>query len=121
MYCQNCGNEIHDEAVVCIHCGAPTQNGQTQSQQKRTAAKTNGIAIAGFILSFFVAIAGLICSIIGLNRANKDLNGNGRGLAIAGIVISSLSLLAGVVLLAIYGSIIIGWICVMLLGFIWTP
>ena len=118
MYCQNCGNEIHDEAVVCIHCGAPTQNGQTQSQQKRTVAKTNGIAIAGFILSFFVAIAGLICAIIGLHRANKELDGSGRGLAIAGIVISCLSLLVGVIILALYGTAIIAGISMILFGFI---
>lgn len=26
MYCQNCGKEIADKAVVCIHCGCATQN-----------------------------------------------------------------------------------------------
>lgn len=25
-YCQHCGGEIHDEAVVCIHCGRAVQN-----------------------------------------------------------------------------------------------
>lgn len=26
MYCQNCGKEIADKAIVCIHCGCATQN-----------------------------------------------------------------------------------------------
>jgi uncharacterized membrane protein YvbJ len=26
MFCQNCGNEINDEAVVCPSCGVPTDN-----------------------------------------------------------------------------------------------
>ena len=49
---------------------------------------TNVIAIVGFVLSFFIGIAGLICSIIGLNKS-KELK-DGKGLSIAGIVISSI-------------------------------
>lgn len=26
MFCFKCGKEIDDEAVVCVHCGAPTKN-----------------------------------------------------------------------------------------------
>ncbi|GKX67973.1 zinc ribbon domain-containing protein [Inconstantimicrobium mannanitabidum] len=26
MYCKNCGQEIDDNAAVCIHCGAATDN-----------------------------------------------------------------------------------------------
>lgn len=25
MYCRQCGKEIHDEAVVCVNCGVPTE------------------------------------------------------------------------------------------------
>lgn len=32
MFCQNCGNEINDNAVVCIHCGcAVPSNTETKS------------------------------------------------------------------------------------------
>lgn len=58
------------------------------------SSQNNGLAIAGFVCSFFpgICIAGLVMSIIGLSKA-KEMNGNGKGLAIAGIVISSLWLL----------------------------
>lgn len=26
MYCSNCGKEIDDKAVVCVHCGCETKN-----------------------------------------------------------------------------------------------
>ena len=26
MYCQNCGKEISDNAVICVHCGCATGN-----------------------------------------------------------------------------------------------
>lgn len=48
--------------------------------------KTNGFAIAGFVLSFFFALLGLIFSIIGYQKSKEtDV---GQGLSIAGIVIS---------------------------------
>lgn len=25
MYCRQCGKEIHNEAVVCVNCGVPTE------------------------------------------------------------------------------------------------
>ncbi|MBQ1874601.1 MAG: DUF4190 domain-containing protein, partial [Paludibacteraceae bacterium] len=56
----------------------------------------NGMAIAGFVCSFFIAILGLIFSIIGLNRS-KQMGGKGRGLAIAGIIISSVSMFIGLI------------------------
>ena len=106
MYCRNCGNEIHDDAVVCIHCGVPTSNNNQPQQQNYQ--QSNTIAIVGFILSFFIALAGLICSIIGLQRANKELNGSGRGFAIAGIVISSISLAVAAIIVIIYIALFIG-------------
>lgn len=45
------------------------------------------LAVAGFILAFFVPIAGLICSILGRRDAPK-YGGGGKDLATAGIVIS---------------------------------
>lgn len=57
----------------------------------------NGVAVAGFILSFFIALAGLICSIIGLKQT-KERGEKGRGLAIAGIIISALSMVLSLAL-----------------------
>lgn len=52
----------------------------------------NSMAIAGFVCSFFIAILGLIFSILGLVKINQTKE-KGRGLAIAGIVISVLSMI----------------------------
>ena len=29
MYCRNCGNEMHNEAVVCVKCGVPAGKGNS--------------------------------------------------------------------------------------------
>lgn len=86
MYCKNCGQEIDDNADICIHCGVKT--GKTTPQN----SSSNTIAIVGFVLSFFISIAGLVCSIIGLVKS-KDCGGKGKGFAIAGIVIAAASMI----------------------------
>ena len=66
--------------------GYPSQSPYPQQR------KTNGMAIAGFVLSFFCGILGLIFSAVGLSQIGKTGEG-GKGLAIAGLVISILSIL----------------------------
>ena len=80
MFCKNCGKEIDDKAAFCVHCGVAVE-------QKSENTETNVLAIVGFILSFFIALAGLICSILGYKRA-PELGGKGKSLALAGIIIS---------------------------------
>lgn len=129
MFCQHCGKQIEDDATFCPNCGAkvgsapapqgekdeffkdvpapaPVQQQQQQpvpqqTYQAQQPAKSNTLAMVGFIMSFFVAIAGLICSIIGLKQCNQTGEG-GRGLAIAGIIISAVSMfmtLIGVIII----------------------
>lgn len=52
----------------------------------------NGMAVAGFILSFFASVLGLIFSIIGIVRSKNLANRKGHGLALAGIIISSVGI-----------------------------
>ena len=42
MYCKNCGKEIDDKAVVCIHCGCAVANDLSKSW------------IITFLLAFFL-------------------------------------------------------------------
>ncbi|MCM1577438.1 MAG: zinc ribbon domain-containing protein [Ruminococcus sp.] len=57
MYCRNCGKEIHDEAVVCVHCGVATG----KSMNTVTDEPASGGLIA---LSVLVPIAGLILGLV---------------------------------------------------------
>lgn len=56
--------------------------------------KTNGLAIAGFVCSFFCGILGIIFGIIALSQIKKT-NGGGKGLAIAGICLGAASIVIG--------------------------
>ena len=61
------------------------------------APRTSGLAIAGFICSFFCSVLGLILSIMGRNECKRSGGTvSGEGLALAGIIISSILLVFGV-------------------------
>lgn len=137
MFCQYCGKQIEDGASFCPYCGkklneasAPAPEGekdeffkdvpppvqpqqaasqQSYNAQSPAAAKTNTLAVVGFILSFFFALPGLICSIMGLKQCNQTGEG-GKGLAIAGIVISAVSMFIGFIVGIIWGSAIFSWL-----------
>ena len=36
-YCQNCGNQIEDNAVFCVHCGGEQQNNGNPPQQSSSS------------------------------------------------------------------------------------
>ena len=106
LFCKNCGKEIDDKATVCVHCGVPTPNAQPQ-QVVVTTAPNNGLAIAGFVLSFFsfAAVIGLILRIVGLRKSKTpEFNGKGKGLAIAGIVLSCITIFYWIIIMATCGT-----------------
>ena len=58
-YCQKCGNEIMDEAVICPKCGCAT--GALESKK----AENTGLITAGLIFAWLMPIVGLIIGIVG--------------------------------------------------------
>lgn len=92
-YCRNCGNELDDNAFVCPKCGVRTDGyvppQQPQYQPQPASQPVNGLAIAGFVVSFFFSVVGLILSIIGLKKS-QTMNDSGKGFAIAGIVLGAI-------------------------------
>ena len=84
-------------------------NYSSQSRAAYTASEpSNGLAIAGFICSLIFipvglgalsAVAGLILSIMGINRAKTLPENKGRGLAVAGTIISAIRIAILLILL----------------------
>lgn len=129
-FCRECGKELEENSKFCNNCGTKIEEEKTEEantsnentnesaasnagtnvtyNQTYVTKKSNGMAIAGFVISLVSLLCcgysswlGLIFSIIGLVNANKN-EGEGKELAIAGIVISSILLII-IVLLTIYG------------------
>ena len=129
-FCRECGKELEENSKFCNNCGTKIEEEKTEEtntsnentnesaasnagtnvtyNQTYVTKKSNGMAIAGFVISLVSLLCcgysswlGLIFSIIGLVNANKN-EGEGKGLAIAGIVISSILIII-IVLLTIFG------------------
>ncbi len=98
MFCKNCGREVSDNAVVCPHCGV-----QLKAMSSNSASGENTMAIVGFVFSFFIALVGLICSIMGYKKSVNE-GAPYKGLALAGIIISIISMAFGLILTIIYGA-----------------
>lgn len=93
-YCQHCGSEVMDDAVVCPKCGCSVASTNISAATNRS----NGFAIAGFVLSFFIPLLGLIFGGVGLGKS-KEFDGNGKGLSIAALVISGIWFLIQIICL----------------------
>jgi hypothetical protein len=123
MNCPTCGAANQPNAAFCSQCatnllvppgapappnpyGNPNPNPyanpmgayQDPAYYAPMPTRTSGMAIAGFVLSFFCSLLGLIFSCIGYSECKKS-NGQvtGEGLAIAGIIISILGFLLSIV------------------------
>ena len=104
MYCKKCGQQLDGFESHCPNCGAPTE--ETNTAPSAPAKKeSNTIALVGFILSFFVALPGLICSIIGYRKAKNEGLDRG-GLALAGIIISAISMVIGFIGGMLYAQVL---------------
>jgi hypothetical protein len=116
--CTRCAATIADGSAFCPACGTTVGAPLAGTPMPQMfpppavyvmASRTSGMAIAGFVLSFFCGLLGLIFSIIGYNecRASNRMLGpdgmqiqqvNGEGLALAGIIISCLGMVLGLML-----------------------
>ena len=65
--------------------------GKSSPQGKpRLREKTNGMAISGFVCSFFIPLLGWIFGGIGLSKSKK-LDGKGKGFSVAALIISTIT------------------------------
>lgn len=93
MFCRNCGKEVDDKAYVCPYCGVIVGKNGAETQPKNDS---NILAVIGFVLSFVIPLAGLICSILGYNKS-KNEGLPYKNLAFAGIIISTAVMVLSVV------------------------
>lgn len=65
-YCQKCGKELLDEAVICVGCGCTVENNEIKKEQKISTFKKNKkqwiIALSILFIVFIVAVILLLTS-----------------------------------------------------------
>ena len=105
MYCKNCGQQIDDNAVVCPHCGAPTDN---FNKRQTNAPQADDAPSAGFaVLCFFFPIVGLILYLVWNDTMPMRARSCGKGAIIGFIVwliLGIISIVSTVLIFAHIGS-----------------
>lgn len=103
-FCVYCGKEVEKSDNICGNCGKTINNNVQTVVTVKEKNKTEGFAVAGFVLSIVsflccgsTSTLGLIFSIIGLVNCNKN-DKDGKGLAIAGIIINSIMFIVFIIL-----------------------
>ena len=78
MYCRNCGKQIDDKAVVCVHCGVPPKsekkfcnNCGTETQPDQTVCTNCDVALAGTKGEKSKIVAGIFAILLGGFGAHK--------------------------------------------------
>ncbi len=90
MFCQHCGKNLDDGAVICVHCGAIVDEAELVSEEaQQKESQTNAYASLGLIFGCipFLFFLGLIYSIRGLLFAKRTKIGMKK--AVVGLVLSS--------------------------------
>ena len=82
-YCQNCGAQIDDKAVICVHCGVSTQPTTTAPAANPNDSSSFGMALLGF----FFPIVGFIMYAINHGTSPLKAKSSLKG-AISGFVVS---------------------------------
>ncbi|MCX6883058.1 MAG: DUF4190 domain-containing protein [Verrucomicrobia bacterium] len=104
MFCTECGEQINDRAVVCVHCDAPTVAPPRGTNQPDAVVRMllpvgrSGYAIAaGYlglvsILGIFAPFA-LLFGILAVKDIRNNPEKHGMGRAIFGIIMGALGLI----------------------------
>ena len=92
MFCRSCGEEIPNDAVVCVKCGRATGVPIWPAPAVKSG-ESSGLMIAGFITGVVIPLVGLI---IGVILLAKSKIGAGFGV----IIVSVLSWLLWIAILA---------------------
>ena len=85
MYCNKCGKEIDNSAVVCPFCGVPTTNYQGMgaapvnaysqtpgNNQYRNQNESSSTATAAMVCAFLIPLLGIIFGAIGLSNYQDE-------------------------------------------------
>ena len=62
MFCYNCGKEVDDKAVICVHCGVALKN-KEEMQTEKLEYREPKTAI-GVVFALFLGLIGLLIGVL---------------------------------------------------------
>lgn len=93
MYCQHCGSQINDNAVVCPHCGCQVREIKMELPER---------AVIAYLSVIFGALGGVLGLVFGIIGLKTYRNATYRKYCKIGIVLSIISIVAFVVFMIVW-------------------
>ena len=91
-FCSHCGKEIHDDAVICVHCGCSVGGGVANAIDP-----TDSGSIGWGVLGFFFPLIGLILYLVWKDTKPKSASVAGKGALISVIIRVVLGIVYGII------------------------
>lgn len=66
-YCEKCGNQLLDEAVICPKCGCPAGKSQAESAQDERS-KSTAVGTICILAGIAIIVITILCAIAQYNR-----------------------------------------------------
>lgn len=104
MYCKYCGQEIDDQAIICVHCGAQL------GAMKGTSQDVPSTILK--VVSFLLPIVGLILFLVMMDDQPISAKSYGK-MALIGFVVGIALIFMGILLLVLasgIGASLFDWI-----------
>ncbi len=86
-FCRNCGQEVNENAYVCIHCGVLIQ-GVPVVKEKQPNDGT-ALGIIGLCFALFIPLVTWIVSGIGYSQAKQTDNKNAKTMNLVALCVTS--------------------------------
>lgn len=98
MFCKNCGQQVDDKAVVCIHCGCSLEEKKTEDNESKTTI--------GVLMGLFLGIIGLIIGLCLYKEGTYARKTFFKGFWIAFGISIAVSIISGIIYGATVGSLL---------------
>ncbi len=100
MFCEKCGKEMPDDAVICTGCGRAMQPVNTMPQRDTSVKRASiGLLLSSVISGYVLAIVGFVLFLVGAGSYDADMYiGFGIVVGIIGII----GIVFGAVLFCMY-------------------
>lgn len=86
-FCRNCGQEVNENAYVCIHCGVLIQS--VPIVKERQSNDGTALGIIGLCFALFIPLVTWIVSGIGFSQAKQADNKSAKTMNLVALCVTS--------------------------------
>ena len=96
MKCRICGNEIHDEAVICVNCGCATKTDEIIDEKEK---KYRSATALGVVLTLIFGLIAYLIGVVIFSKGTYEIKTYMKGFKYTFFTILAVEIIAGIILI----------------------